>query len=86
MSHDADRQRPIAHEGALIKRGERVQNWKKRHMVLRGRTIYYYTDSSAASAAAASGDAGHGARGTIPLGGVDVRALPEGRFSRHFVF
>ena len=77
-----DAQRTVLHEGTLIKRGEKVQNWKKRHMVLRGQTIYYYADYAAAKAAARANDAKQGAKGEIPVGNADVRTLPESRFSR----
>eukprot|EP00937_MAST-01D_sp_MAST-1D-sp2_P000204 g204.t1 len=72
---EADEQAPVVLEGPLIKRGERVQNWKKRHMELRGSTIFYF---------AHKGDTAQ--KGTIPLHGVDVREIPESRFRRQFVF
>ena len=69
----------LLRSGVLIKRGERVQNWKKRYMELRGRTLFYFAKQEDAEKPGSH-------RGSVVLAGADVREVQETRFKRQFVF
>ncbi|DAZ97236.1 TPA: hypothetical protein N0F65_010398 [Lagenidium giganteum] len=73
-----DFQAPIAKSGVLIKQANHLKTWKKRLMVLKGHSLFYYVSGT-------SGDDTY-PRGVIPLLGVRVTPVDPARFKRQNCF
>lgn len=69
-----DFQAPIAKSGVLIKQANHFKTWKKRLMVLKGHSLFYYVSGT-------TGDDTY-PRGVIPLLGVKVSPVDAARFKR----
>ncbi|GAB9472761.1 hypothetical protein Gpo141_00009932 [Globisporangium polare] len=77
-SYLEDFQAPIAKSGVLIKQANHFKTWKKRLMVLKGHSLFYYV----------SGTSGEDTypRGVIPLLGVKITPIDAVRFKRQNCF
>lgn len=73
-----DFQAPIAKSGVLIKQANHLKTWKKRLMVLKGHSLFYYV----------SGTSGEDTypRGVIPLIGVRITPVDATRFKKQNCF
>ncbi|OQR83258.1 serine/threonine protein phosphatase 2A 59 kDa regulatory subunit B' gamma [Achlya hypogyna] len=69
---------PLSRSGVLVKQANHLKNWKKRFMVLRGQSLFYYVSG------AASEDSYP--KGLISLVGVEVQLVDVARFKKQFCF
>uniref|UniRef100_M4C3Z7 PH domain-containing protein n=1 Tax=Hyaloperonospora arabidopsidis (strain Emoy2) TaxID=559515 RepID=M4C3Z7_HYAAE len=73
-----DFQAPISKSGVLIKQANHFKTWKKRLMVLKGHSLFYYVSGT-------SGEDSY-PRGVIPLQGVRITPVDSARFKRQNCF
>ncbi|OQS03108.1 neutral alpha-glucosidase [Thraustotheca clavata] len=69
---------PMSRSGVLVKQANHLKNWKKRFMVLRGQSLFYYVSG------AASEDSYP--KGIISLVGVEVQLVDTARFKKQYCF
>nr|CCA25899.1 serine/threonine protein phosphatase 2A 59 kDa regulatory subunit B' gamma putative [Albugo laibachii Nc14] len=77
-SYLVDFQAPIARSGVLVKQTNHFKAWKKRLMILKGQSLFYYVSGNLASDACP--------RGVIPLLNTKVSAIEVNRFKRQHCF
>ncbi|KAF4039045.1 Protein phosphatase 2A regulatory B subunit (B56 family) [Phytophthora infestans] len=78
QSYLDDFQAPISKSGVLIKQANHFKTWKKRLMVLKGHSLFYYVSGT-------SGEDSY-PRGVIPLQGVRITPIDSARFKRQNCF
>ncbi|KAL4160911.1 hypothetical protein PRNP1_001469 [Phytophthora ramorum] len=78
QSYLDDFQAPISKSGVLIKQANHFKTWKKRLMVLKGHSLFYYVSGT-------SGEDSY-PRGVIPLQGVKITPVDSARFKRQNCF
>ncbi|KAF0687092.1 Aste57867_21173 [Aphanomyces stellatus] len=69
---------PTSKSGVLVKQANHLKNWKKRFMVLRGQSMFYYVSGTTSDETYP--------RGVISLSGVDVQPLDVSKFKKQFCF
>ncbi|CAK4679800.1 unnamed protein product [Aphanomyces euteiches] len=69
---------PTSKSGVLVKQANHLKNWKKRFMVLRGQSMFYYVSGTTSDETYP--------RGVISLSGVDVHPLDVSKFKKQFCF
>lgn len=78
QSYLDDFQAPISKSGVLIKQANHFKTWKKRLMVLKGHSLFYYVSGT-------SGEDSY-PRGVVPLQGVRITPIDSARFKRQNCF
>ncbi|RHY33836.1 hypothetical protein DYB32_008751 [Aphanomyces invadans] len=91
--HDSDFYAPTSKSGVLVKQANHLKNWKKRFMVLRGQSMFYYVSGTTSEETYPRGVISLSVRCSPPRSrltwgpqGVDVHPLDVSKFKKQFCF